>query len=144
MKFATSTIAAIAAMTSMSLAMAADDVVKFKIEGGIATGKASSRDQIKDDIALYFGKQKTPAVVKKIWEGDSSQTSSRRSQQERCETAFASAIIRLQNKARSEGGNAVINISSGAGESSETEFTCTSGRMMARVRLHGTVVTLKK
>lgn len=144
MKRITSTLVAVAAMTGMSLAMAADEIHKFKIEGGIATGKASSRDQIKDDIALYFGKQKTPAVVKKLWEGDSSQTSSRRSQQERCETAFASAVIRLQNKARSEGGNAVINITSGSGDSSETEFTCTSGRAMARVRLHGTVVTLKK
>lgn len=136
--------ALLAAVAVSSPALAADDIVKFKIEGGIATGKASSRDQIKDDIALYFGKQKTPPVVKKLWEGDSSQTSSRRSQQERCETAFASAIIRLQNKARSEGGNAVINITSGSGESSETDFTCTAGRMMARVRLHGTAVTLKK
>ena len=143
MKQVIRTALAVVAITSMPLAMAADEVMKFKIEGGIATGKASTRDQIKDDIKLYFGKQKTPPVVKKIWEGDSSQTSSRRSQQERCETAFASAIIRLQNKARTEGGNADINITSGSGESSETEFTCTSGRMMARVRLHGTVVTLK-
>ena len=125
-------------------AMAVDDMIKAKIEGGIAIGKTSTRAQIKDDIALYFGKQKTPPVVKKLWEGDSSQTSSRRSQQERCETAFASAIIRLQNKARTEGGNAVINITSGSGESSETEFTCTAGRMMSRVHLRGTVVTLKK
>src|SRR6185503_6219398 len=143
MKRITSILIAVAAMIGMSSAVAVDEVHKFKIEGGIATGKASTRDQIKDDIKLYFGRQKTPPVVKKIWEGDSSQTSSRRSQQERCETAFASAIIRLQSKARSEGGNAVINITSGSGESSETEFTCTSGRAMARVRLHGTVVTLK-
>ena len=143
MKTIIRTALAVVAITRMPLAMAADEVMKFKIEGGIATGKASSRDQIKDDIKLYFGKQKTPAVVKKIGEWDSSQTSSRKSQQERCETAFASAIIRLQNRARNEGGNAIINITSGAGESSETEFTCTSGRMMARVRLRGTVVTLK-
>jgi uncharacterized protein YbjQ (UPF0145 family) len=135
--------ALLAAFAVSSPALAADEILKFKIEGGIATGKASTRDQIKDDIKLYFGKQKTPAVVKKIGEWDSSQTSARRSQQERCETAFASAIIRLQNRARNEGGNAIINITSGAGESSETEFTCTTGRAMARVRLRGTVVTLK-
>jgi uncharacterized protein YbjQ (UPF0145 family) len=135
--------ALLAAFAVASPAIAADEVLKFKIEGGIATGKASTRDQIKDDIKLYFGNQKTPPVVKKIGEWDSSQTSSRRSQQERCETAFASAIIRLQNRARSEGGNAIINITSGSGESSATDFTCTSGRMMARVRLRGTVVTLK-
>jgi uncharacterized protein YbjQ (UPF0145 family) len=144
MKRIISILVAVAAVTGMSSAIAVDEIVKFKISGGIATGKASTRDQIKDDIALYFGKQKTPAVVKKLWDGDSSQTSSRKSQQERCETAFASAIIRLQNKARQEGGNAVINITSGSGESSETEFTCTAGRAIARVRLHGTVVTLKK
>ncbi len=127
----------------LSAAQAADDVVKFPIQGGISTGKASSRDKISDDIALYFGPQKTPAVEKKIGEWDSNRTSARRSQQERCEIAFASAIIALQNRARSEGGNAVINITSG-GEPSATEFTCTSGRAMARVRLRGTVVTLKK
>jgi len=128
-----------------SLAMAADEIIKAKIENGIATGKASTRDQIKDDIALYFGKQKTPPVVKKVWEGDSTRTSGgRKSQTERCETAFASAIISLQNRARNEGGNAVINITSGSGESSETEFTCTAGRAMSRVHLRGTVVTLKK
>jgi uncharacterized protein YbjQ (UPF0145 family) len=136
-KHTISALFAAAAITSMPLAMAADDIVKFKIAGGIATGKASTRDQIRDDIKLYFGKQKTPPVVKKLWEGDSTQSS------RNCETAFASAIIRLQNRARNEGGNAVINITSGAGESSETEFTCTSGRMIKRVRLHGTVVTLK-
>jgi uncharacterized protein YbjQ (UPF0145 family) len=135
-------ILAIAGLSSP--AMAADEIMKFKIDGGIATGKASTRDQIRDDIALYFGKQKTPPVVKKLWEGDSTQTSGRRGHQERCETAFASAIIRLQARARQEGGNAVINITSGSGESSETEFSCTAGRMMSRVRLHGTVVTLKK
>jgi uncharacterized protein YbjQ (UPF0145 family) len=128
-----------------SPAMAADEMIKAKIEGGIAIGKTSTRAQIKDDIALYFGKQKTPPVVKKLWEGDSTQTSGgRKSKEERCETAFASAIISLQNRARNEGGNAVINITSGSGDSSETEFTCTAGRAMSRVHLRGTVVTLKK
>lgn len=136
--------AALLAASFASGALAADDVVKFQIQGGIATGKASSRDKIGDDIALYFGSQKTPAVEKKIGEWDSNRTSARRSQQERCETAFASAIIALQNRARSEGGNAIINITSGGGDPSVTEFTCTSGRAMARVRLKGTVVKLKK
>lgn len=136
MKLAQLTVA-VAAAFGMSSAMAADEIVKGKIEAGISAGKSSSRDQIKDDIALYFGKQRTPAVEKKIGTWDSSQTS------RNCETAFASAIIRLQNRARNEGGNAVINITSGSGDSSETEFTCTAGRMMKRVRLNGTVVKLK-
>ena len=143
MRFAQLTVAVIAAL-GLSSAMAADEVVKFTIQGGVAAGKASTRDKIGDDIALYFGSQKTPAVEKKIGEWDSNRTSSRRSQQERCEIAFASAIIALQNRARTEGGNAVINITSGGGESSTSEFTCTSGRAMARVRLKGTVVKLKK
>ena len=137
MRFAQLTLAVVAAL-GLSSAMAADEIVKAQIEAGISAGKTSTRDRIGDDIALYFGSQKTPAVEKKIGEWDSSQTS------RNCETAFASAIIRLQNRARNEGGNAVINITSGAGEASTTEFTCTAGRMMKRVRLKGTVVKLKQ
>jgi len=138
MKKTAQLIVATVAAIGMSSVMAADEIVKGQIAAGISAGKTSSRDQIKDDIALYFGKQKTPAVEKKIGVWDSSQTS------RNCETAFASAIIRLQNRARTEGGNAVINIVSGSGDSSETDFTCTAGRMMKRVRLSGTVVKLKK
>jgi uncharacterized protein YbjQ (UPF0145 family) len=126
-----------------SPALAADETVTMSIQGGLEAGK-HTKNTIGDDIKLYFGKQKTPAVDKKLWEGSSTQKSMRKSQQERCDTAFVSAILRLQDRARKEGGNAVVGITSAGGNDSSTEYTCTSGRVTGSVTLRGTVVTLKK
>ena len=138
------TIAAFAAAASLSsIALAADEQVSMSIKDGLEAGK-HTKNTISDDIKLYFGKQKTPAVDKKLWEGSSTQKSMRKSQKEHCETAFVSAILRLQDRARKEGGNAVVGIVSGGSNDSATEYTCTSGRVTGSVTLRGTVVTLKK
>lgn len=137
------TIAAFAAAVSLSsLAIGADETVNMPIKDGLEAGK-HTKNTISDDIKLYFGKQKTPAVDKKIWEGGTTQKSMRKSQKEHCETAFVSAILRLQDRARKEGGNAVVNIVSGGSNESATEYTCTSGRVTGSVTLRGTVVKLK-
>ena len=131
------------ALGASSPAWSADETVNMQIKDGLEAGK-HTKNTIGDDIKLYFGKQKTPAVDKKLWEGSTTQKSMRKSQQERCDTAFVSAILRLQDRARKEGGNAVINIVSSGGNDSATEYTCTSGRVTGSVTLRGTVVTLKK
>lgn len=131
------------ALGASSPAWSADETVNMQIKDGLEAGK-HTKNTIGDDIKLYFGKQKTPAVDKKLWEGSTTQKSMRKSQQERCDTAFVSAILRLQDRARKEGGNAVINIVSSGGNDSATEYTCTSGRITGSVTLRGTVVTLKK
>jgi uncharacterized protein YbjQ (UPF0145 family) len=141
MKF-TTIIAALAIGGAASLAIAADDNVNMSIKDGLEAGK-HTKNTISPDIKLYFGKQKTPAVDKKIWEGSTTQKSMRKSQKEHCETAFVSAILRLQDRARREGGNAVVNIVSGGSNDSATEYTCTSGRVTGAVTLRGTVVKLK-
>lgn len=141
MKF-TTIIAALAIGAASSLAGAADDTVKMTIKDGLEAGK-HTKNTISDDIKLYFGKQRTPAVDKKLWEGSTTQKSMRRSAKEHCETAFVSAILRLQDRARREGGNAVVNIVSGGSNESDTEYTCTSGRVTGSVTLRGTVVKLK-
>jgi uncharacterized protein YbjQ (UPF0145 family) len=136
-------IAAFAAAVSLSsLAIAADETVNMPIKDGLEAGK-HTKNTIADDIKLYFGKQKTPAVGKKMWEGSTTQKSMRKSQKEHCETAFVSAILRLQDRARKEGGNAVVGIVSGGNNDSASEYTCTSGRVTGSVTLRGTVVTLK-
>ena len=137
------TVVAFAAAASLSsIASAADEQVNMQIKDGLEAGK-HTKNTISDDIKLYFGKQKTPAVDKKIWEGGTTQKSMRKSQKEHCETAFVSAILRLQDRARKEGGNAVVNIVSGGSNDSATEYTCTSGRVTGSVTLRGTVVKLK-
>jgi uncharacterized protein YbjQ (UPF0145 family) len=142
MKITTAIIAV--ALGASSPAWSADDTVNMPIKDGLEAGK-HTKNTISEDIKLYFGKQKTPAVEKKLWEGSTTQKSMRKSQQERCDTAFVSAILRLQDRARKEGGNAVVGITSaGSSNDSATEYTCTSGRVTGSVTLRGTVVTLKK
>lgn len=141
MKF-TTIIAALAIGAASSLALAADETVQMPIKDGLEAGK-HTKNTISDDIKLYFGKQKAPGVSKTIWEGSTTQKSMRKSQKEHCETAFVSAILRLQDRARKEGGNAVVNIVSGGSNESATEYTCTSGRVTGSVTLRGSVVKLK-
>ena len=70
-----------------------------------------------------------------------------KSGEQACEWTLASAIIELQNRASSEGGNAIINIKSNIKNelsSSATDFDCLRGSKMVNVALEGTVVTLGK
>ena len=63
-----------------------------------------------------------------------------------CQHVFLSAVIELQERARKEGGNAVINIKSNYENhirESATEFTCGAGAVIGGVALTGEVVTLK-
>ncbi len=136
---------AVAAIGFSSAAMAVDEIHKMPIQGGLDAGQ-HTKQTINPDIKLFFGNQKTPAVEKKIGEWDSNRKTMRKSLQERCDTAFVSSILALQDRARREGGNAVINITSESMEGktdSATEYACTSGRASAGVHLRGTVVKLK-
>jgi uncharacterized protein YbjQ (UPF0145 family) len=57
-----------------------------------------------------------------------------------------SALIQLQERARREGGNAVINIKSYYKKqtfSSESQFECHAGNIMAGVALKGDIVKLR-
>jgi len=92
--------------------------------------------------------QKTPAVDRKMGEFTSNKktNAANKSDQEACDLAFISAVIALQQRARKEGGNAVVNIRSvykQEDSDSPTEFICGAGKIMAGVALRGTVVKLK-
>ncbi len=64
-----------------------------------------------------------------------------------CARALASALLVFKDRARKEGGNAVIDLKSNLNdreEASATEYSCMVGSMMVNVALKGTVVTLDK
>jgi hypothetical protein len=64
-----------------------------------------------------------------------------------CEWVFLSAILTMQERARSEGGDAIINIRSNYKNietSSETEYMCGAGAVIAGVAFKGEVVKLAK
>jgi len=149
MKRIVGTIFALAAMGSLSLANAAgrDDHLKLPIQGALEKGQ-SFKDTVGTDIKLYWGTQKTPAIDRKMGEFTSNKktNAANKSDQDACDLAFISAVIGLQQRARKEGGNAVVNIRSvyrNEDSDSPTEYVCGAGRIIAGVALRGTVVKLK-
>jgi uncharacterized protein YbjQ (UPF0145 family) len=149
MKRTTGTIVAIVAMGCMTYASAKgrDDHIKLPIQGALEKGQ-SYKDTVGTDIKLFWGTQKTPAVATKMGEFTSNKktNAANKSDQDACDLAFISAVIALQQRARKEGGNAVVGIRSvykQEDSDSPTEFICGAGKIMAGVALRGTVVKLK-
>ena len=100
------------------------------------------------DIQFFFGEGNHPAIERNIgnWMSNKKTNAFNKSDQAACTRAFLSAMIALRDRARREGGNAVVNIVSFYKRnhvSSETEFECGAGNVVAGVTLRGDVVTLK-
>ncbi|SRR5581483_100643 len=126
--------------------IARDDRLALPLEAALAKGQ-QYHDKIDPQIKLYFGSQPTPPVAKTIgqWTSNKKTNAFGKNDQEACEIAFIGAVISLQQRAKLEGGNAVINIVSVYKNSrfeSPTEYPCGAGALMAGVALRGTVVTL--
>ncbi len=147
MKTKTCTLIAILALASTP-ALAREDHVKLSIQQALTKSK-TYKTTLEPDIKLYFGSQKTPAVAKRIgeWTANRKTNASNKSDQDACDIAFISAAAALQERARRENGNAVINIKSfykNQNSGSPTEYICGAGKVVAGVSLRGTVVTIKK
>lgn len=143
-----STIAAAAAILAVaaSSALARDDRLMFPVSEGMERGK-STKDRIDPDIRVYFGKQKTPAVARKMGEFTANRktNATNKSDKEACEISFVSAIVSLQQRARREGGDAVVNVHSvykNEFKESNSEYLCGAGTFVSGVALRGTVVKL--
>jgi uncharacterized protein YbjQ (UPF0145 family) len=148
MKSNVTVVAAILFLGWGSLAVARDDRLMFPVKDGLEKGK-STKDRIDPDIRLYFGKQTPKAIERKLGEftADRKTNATNKTDKEACEIAFVSAVVSLQQRARKEGGNAVMNIASvyrNDNRVSATEYLCGAGTFAAGVGLRGTVVKLKK
>ncbi len=129
-------------------AAARDDRLKFPVEGALAKGQ-NYKEKIDPQIKLYFGKQPRVKVAKSIgeWTSNKKTNAFNKSDQEACDIAFISAAVSLQDRAKREGGNAVINIHSVYKNDkfeSASEYLCGAGTTVAGVALRGTVVTIGK
>ncbi|WP_136809457.1 excinuclease ABC subunit A [Desulfosediminicola flagellatus] len=126
-------------------AFAADVKKHLPIE---STKKYSSIQSVyESDIAVYWKGQSHPKVKKNRGTYKTSKRTNgfMKENEASCAHALASALIVLQQRARKEGGNAVIDIISNVHnieEASATEYTCLVGSMMVNVALKGTVATL--
>jgi len=128
-------------------AIARDDHKMFPLED--ALNAPAAKQKLDPDVKLYFGNQSHPKVEKVIGEwGTNKKTNAfGKSDKQACEWVFLSAMLTMQERARAEGGDAIINIRSNYKSietSSETEYMCGAGALMAGVALKGEVVKLAK
>lgn len=131
----------------LNSAYGADSLVKYPIKESMEIEKV--RNLFDNDVSFYWGNSPHKKVTKKF---GSFKTSKRtngfgKAQSQACAWAMASSLVALRDRAKREGGNAVINIVSNIKnneESSETAYSCLAGRVVVNVALKGDVVTLSK
>lgn len=124
-------------------AMARDEQNNYLITE--ALDKPEAKQKIDANIPLFFAGQKAPTNAKKLgeWSTNKKTNAFNKTDQVACEWAFLGALLALQDRARKEGGDAVIDIKSNYKNietSSATEYTCGNGALMAGVALKGTIV----
>ena len=148
MKGASVAVVSVLAFATALPAAARDDRLKFPVDAALAKGQ-NYKEKIDPQVKLYFGKPSKLKVAKTIgeWTSNKKTNAFNKSDQEACDIAFISAAVSLQQRAKKEGGNAVVNIHSVYKNDkfeSPTEYLCGAGATMAGVALRGTVVTLAK
>jgi hypothetical protein len=114
---------------------------------GIADVLAEHKAELGSDIAFYFGKQPSPPIKQKFdtYVTNRKTNSVGRPDDVVCRWAMLSALIELRNRARELHANAVINIVSYYKRdvfSSEKQYECHAGNIIAGVALRGTVATV--
>jgi len=130
---------------SYSSGDARNTLLKVSIEEALAWGEEEG--VLDSSIGLYFGDQEHAAIEQNLGTYTSNKKTNGvgKSDQKACKWAFLSAMVSLQSRAVSEGGNAVVNIHSNYNRqhfSSTTEFECGAGAVMAGVTMVGDVVRL--
>ncbi len=113
-----------------------------------AMSQADTESLIGNTVKFYFGKQSHPDIGQNmgVFSTNKKTNAFNKSDLQACRRAFFSALISLRDRAMREGGDAVINIQSNYKSnlfSSETEFQCGAGNVVAGVALKGQVVKLK-
>lgn len=137
---------AIAAVATSLPAQARDTKLMLPLAAAMSANDAQTR--LGDSVKFYFGKQKTPAIASRLGSDKTSQKTNSfgKSADTACNWAFLSAMLRLQQRAKELGADAVVNIVSNYKNeemSSETDFECHDGAMMSGVALKGEFVKLK-
>lgn len=134
-----------AALTAVGHVHARDTKHMLPIEA--AMGTVDSKEKLQGDVKFYFGDQKHPKVLTKFGSDSTSKKTNAfgKSDEVACNWAFLSAMVQLEKRAIQLGANAVVNIVSNYDHkvhSSQTEFECHAGGIMAGVALKGDFVKI--
>jgi uncharacterized protein YbjQ (UPF0145 family) len=144
--FAIAALLAVSATTSLTAA-AADTMVKMPIADALAANDAQQR--LGSTVKFYFGSQPTPKIASVIASDKTSQRTNgfNKSTDTACKWVFLSAMLQLQKRATELGADAIVNIVSNYKDqefSSQTEYECADGAIMAGVALKADFVKLAK
>lgn len=145
MRNRTCMVLAVALLFSGSVGYARNTILRYLINDALNQPEAVAK--LNDSIQLFFGDQEYPDVQRQLGTVTANRKTNafNRSDKFACEWAFLSAMITLQESAAVHGGDAVINIRSYYYKnhfSSETEFECGAGALMAGVTMVGDIVKL--
>ena len=107
-----------------------------------------AQERLGDTVKFYFGNQPTPKVVERLGSDKTSQKTNSfgKSAEKACNWAFLSAMLRLQQRARELGADAVINIVSNYKNvvySDAQKYECHAGAIMAGVALKADLANVK-
>lgn len=114
-----------------------------------ALQSADFKQRLDPNIRLYFGDQRHPKKKDFLGQFSSNKktNSFNKTDKQACQWVLLSALLSLQDRAKREGGNAVINIASYYDKitvHSATDYECHAGAVIAGVALIGDVVTLAR
>jgi len=141
-----SSVCGIVLATSILAVEARESISEFDVANGL---KSPGQENLLD-IGLFFGDKKHPKIDNTISKNVTTSKKTNafgKSDEVACNRAFLSAIISLQKRASTSGGNAVINIRSNFKHneySSQSKFQCGAGNVIAGVALKGDIVKLAK
>ena len=125
-------------MLFASFANAKNDVKRFSISGALKDPRA--KEVLDPSVKLYFGKQGKGKKITEQLSANKKTNAVGKSDEAACNWAFLSAIKTFQDRAKKEGGNKVVNLSSYYYKNefiSDKEFECGVGNIMVGVTLRG-------
>ncbi len=139
--------ASVLALVAAVPAYARNDAVNVTLQSVLDMPEAQGK--LDGSIKFYLAGSPTPKVVKKFGEDTSNAKTNafNKSADVACRWNALSALIKLQDKARREGANAVIEITSYSNKiafTSPTEIQCSDGAFMAGIALKGVYATVGK
>ncbi|MBM7456130.1 hypothetical protein HNR62_002011 [Oceanisphaera litoralis] len=107
------------------------------------------KERLDPNVQLYFGSQKHPKVAHSFGDFSTNKKTNafNKSDDKACRWVLLSALLSLQDRVKKEGGDAVINIASYYKKnkvSSNTQYECHAGAIIAGVALTGEVVKLAR
>jgi hypothetical protein len=108
-----------------------------------------AQGKLDGSVKFYLAGSPTPKVLKKFGEDTSNAKTNafNKTGEEACRWNALSALIKLQDHAKRDGANAVIDITSYSEKvtfSSPTDIQCSDGAFLAGIALKGTYATVGK